>query len=124
MAGKSAHGHSGKVAYYEHSWANKASASYSKKVFHCEPHRILAKKIEPVVWESVKEFLTDEKVAGLLIEKAKKSFEDKTQQKDLLKLKNKLSGTKFQIDALAERVSTLPNTRTKKSEMRPTLATI
>lgn len=108
MAGKSAHGRSGKVAYYEHSWANKANASYSKKVFHCEPHRILAKKIEPVVWESVKEFLTDPKITQELIGKARKQFEENNEQKEFLKLKNKLTGTEFQIEALAERISTLP----------------
>jgi site-specific DNA recombinase len=108
MAGKSAHGRNGKVAYYEHSWANKANAAYSKKVFHCEPHRILAKKIEPVVWQSVKEFLTDEKIAQEMIELALKKFNENDGQKELLKSKNKLTGTKFQIEALAERISTLP----------------
>lgn len=59
MSGKSAHGNGGKIAYYEHSWATKTQSCLSKKVLSCEPHRILAKKIEPVVWADVKRLLLD-----------------------------------------------------------------
>jgi hypothetical protein len=58
MPGKSATGNVGKVGYYEHSWATKRDATLSKKIFRCEPHRVPAKKLEPLVWGKLTSFLT------------------------------------------------------------------
>ncbi len=48
MPGKSATGYSGKVGYHEHSWATKRDSTLSNKMFHCDPHRIPSKKLEPL----------------------------------------------------------------------------
>ncbi len=56
MCGKSAHGNGGKIGYYEHSWATKKESCLTKKTFSCNPHRVLAKKLEPLVIEKVLNF--------------------------------------------------------------------
>lgn len=107
LCGKSAHGNGGKIAYYEHTWSTKSQACLSKKIFSCEPHRILAKKIEPVIWDNVKKLFFDEKFLKDIFNEAQAFIKPKTL--DLQpQLKRKISGVDYQITALAERVGLLP----------------
>jgi site-specific DNA recombinase len=108
MAGKSAHGKLEKIAYYEHTWAMKAQSGLSKKVFTCEPHRILAKRIEPVVWQEVKAFLLSPEMAKAVFSEAKEKAASAKGVNESDKLKRKIGGVKSQIEALAERVGLLP----------------
>ena len=108
MGGKSAHGKNAKIAYYEHSWATKSQALLSKKVFSCEPHRILAKKIEPVVWDSVKEFLQKPSVAKVIFSEAKEKAIAAKGVNEAEKVQRKIAGVTSQIEALAERIGQLP----------------
>jgi hypothetical protein len=62
LPGKTATGRSTRVFYYEHGWATKRNAALSKKFFDCEPRRVLANKIEPLVWQEVTSFLTSPKM--------------------------------------------------------------
>ena len=108
MSGKSAHGRSMKVPYYEHAWATKNQASLSKKVLKCEPYRILAAKIEPIVWQEAKTFLLSPETA-LGLQKVAISFQQTSsegQEADRLKRKTQALG--LQIETLTERVSRLP----------------
>jgi site-specific DNA recombinase len=108
MGGKSAHGKCAKIAYYEHTWAMKAQSGLSKKVFSCEPHRILAKRIEPVVWQEVKSFLLSPGMAKAIFEEAKAKAIIAKGANESDKLKRKIGGVTSQIEALAERVGLLP----------------
>jgi site-specific DNA recombinase len=108
LSGKSAHGRNGKIPYYEHAWATKANANLNKKVFHCEPHRIQAGKIEEVVWREVKSFLTNEKIMKELLLEASSKRTSKTSDNKLSYLEKRFKGIKTQIEALAERISVLP----------------
>lgn len=108
LCGKSAHGNGGKIGYYEHAWSTKSQACLSKKVFTCEPNRILAKKIEPVVWQDVKRLLLDETYRRQLFTEAQGLKQDQTATRTVEKLKSKLASIDYQIEATAERVSTLP----------------
>ena len=108
MGGKSAHGKKEKIAYYEHTWATKSQSMLSKKVFSCDPHRILAKKIEPVVWQEVKSFLLSPENAKRLFADAKQKATEAKGANEAEKIRRKIAGVVSQIEALAERIGQLP----------------
>lgn len=108
MPGKSATGRSGKVAYYEHSWATKRDSCLTKKTFKCNPHRVLAKKVEPLVWNEFTKLLTNELFIKNLLEKVTAIHKQNDEHKERERLKAKQYGLNSQIDALAERIGILP----------------
>lgn len=108
MPGKSATGNSGKVGYYEHSWATKRDATLSKKLFHCEPHRVPAKKLEPFVFEKIAELMTDEAFTRKVFSKVRSHFEANPERVEIERLRSKIMGVSSQIEALSERLSELP----------------
>jgi site-specific DNA recombinase len=108
MCGKSAHGNGGKIGYYEHSWATKRESTLTKKTFKCSPHRVLAKKLEPLVIEKVEELLFNETFSKHLFEKLKLKNENTGVGSEVNSLKSKLYGISSQVDALVERLSELP----------------
>jgi len=110
MPGKSATGRGGKVGYYEHAWATKRDSTLSKKMFRCEPHRVPSKKLEPLIWEKVKSFVTEPDFMRDVFSLVQKQHEENPHQKDRERLKAKIGGITSQIDALSERLSELPKT--------------
>jgi site-specific DNA recombinase len=108
MCGKSAHGKQEKIGYYEHSWATKRDSTLSKKIFKCEPHRVLAKKLEPLVWDEVKKLLMHPKAVRELCEEAKQIHGKHSLTKERERLKAQVYGWNSQLDALAERLSQIP----------------
>lgn len=110
MTGKSATGRTQKVAYYEHSWATKRNSTLSKPIFKCDPHRVLAKRIEPVVWKETVRFLTDPNFIKTMMGELKKTHGAKPELKEKERLKAKIYGINSQLDAMAERLSQLPKT--------------
>jgi len=110
MPGRSATGRNGKVPYYEHSWATKRESCLSKKTFKCDPHRVQAKKLEPLVWEEFCRFLDKEEFVLGLMARVRKLHADNDGAKEHEKLKSKLYGLNSQLEALAERIAILPKT--------------
>jgi site-specific DNA recombinase len=108
LPGKSAHGNGGKIPYYEHGWATKRQAYLNKKIFKCEPPRIQAKKLEPLVWEEITKLLTDPDFSKSLIDEAQKIHEETNHVPEADKLRNKICGIEEQIEALAEHLSKIP----------------
>ncbi len=108
MPGKSATGNCGKVGYYEHSWATKRDSTLTEKIFRCDPHRIPAKKFEPVAWQKVIEFITDASFIRRILEKVRERHDENPKRKDIKRLKAKTSGVSSQIEALSERLAELP----------------
>lgn len=108
MCRKSAHGNGGKIGHYEHSWATKKNSTLTKKTFKCSPHRILAKKLEPLVIEKVEELIFGHELAKSLFEKIKDKDSELSSKKEVDSLKAQIYGINSQIDALAERLSELP----------------
>lgn len=108
LPGKTATGRSARVFYYEHGWATKRNAALSKKFFDCEPRRVLANKVEPLVWEEVVKFLTSPR----MLEEMRNEMENKSKGDEGIKererLKSKISGLNSQLDALTEKLSLLP----------------
>ena len=108
MSGKSAHGRTGKVPYYEHARASKHQAALSKKLKQCDPYRIQAQKIEPDVWREVKRFLLEEVTTRQILEVAKSIRPANELNFEREKLKKKIAATKVQMENLVERISRLP----------------
>ncbi len=108
MTGKSAHGRNKKYGYYEHGWAVRRQAFVSKKIFHCDPHRILADRLEPQIWDRILEVLRDPKVAEEIIAEAKKLHQGQGHVKQVDKVRGKVKALEDQIKALAERLAKLP----------------
>ena len=108
MCGKSAYGRNGKVGYYEHSWATKRDATFTKKLLKHEPHRVAAVKLERIVLEEVKNFITKPSyvrgLLGLVQEKAKGDEFGKEKRR----LISDIASLKGQLAALTERLSELP----------------
>ena len=110
MPGKSATGRNGKVAYYEHSWATKRESCLSKKTFKCDPHRVQAKKLEPLVWSEFCKFLDSKEFILSLMEKVKAIHSQNDEETERKRLKAKVCGLNSQLEALAERLAMLPKT--------------
>ena len=108
LCGKSANGNGGKIPYYEHSWSTKRQACLNKKVFACNPNRVLSKKIEQFVWQRIEELLSQPEMAKSLIEQAKKEHESQSHVTEMDRLRNKIRGVEEQIEALAEHLTKIP----------------
>ncbi len=109
LCGKSAHGRTKKVGYYEHSWRTKRNSSFSKKQFACENFdRIPAVKLEAIVCEKVESLLMNKELGEQLVVQAQKKFRDHSANKEACSLKAQISGVNSQLEALAERLSELP----------------
>lgn len=109
LAGKSAHGRNGKIAYYAHSYMEKMQGNVEERIKICDgKHRIQAARIEPLVWQDVKEFLTSEVLAKELLASAV-ALTPKDSGKDrLMRLEGALQKAEVQVEALAERIAALP----------------
>lgn len=108
MCGKSAHGNGGKIGYYEHSWSTKRNSTLTKKIFDCEPKRVLAKKLEPLVTSKVEAILFEDDFVKIIFEKLKMKVKENSSSSVASSLKAQVHGFNSQINALAERLSELP----------------
>ncbi len=109
LAGKSATGKTKKIPYYEHSWALKKQSHQMERVKICDSHkRILAERIEPLIWLDVKGFLTDKRVANELLAEAKNARPMDTEAARLTKLEAALRKENGRIETLMERIADLP----------------
>ncbi len=110
LPGKTATGRSSRVFYYEHGWATKRNAGLSKNLLTCEPKRVLANKIEPLIWDEVVKFLTSPKMLDQMRKEIEKKSEDDEGLRERDRIKSKISGLNSQLEALTERLSMLPKT--------------
>ncbi len=109
LSGKSAHGNGGKIAYYDHAWAAKISGAVdNKEKLNCNPVRVLANKIEPIVWASVKDFLLQDKFFTEILLEAKNLSELNTPKAELDRKQTKIYEINMQLDGLSERLGILP----------------
>ena len=115
LSGRSAHSRGNKVTYYEHSQLAKNQAALKMRLAQCEPPRIRAHKIEPLVWKETKAFLLSPDTAKRLQEVALADTQTSQASNEVDRLKKKVRTIEQQIENLAERISRLP----KGVEERP-----
>jgi site-specific DNA recombinase len=110
MCGKSAHGRTKKVGYYEHSWSMRKDAALTQKSLDCGMHRrVPAKIIEALVHEKIEELLLREDLAVELILDVQKLHKESNAHNDKeKKLKKELASYSTQLETLAERLAKLP----------------
>jgi DNA invertase Pin-like site-specific DNA recombinase len=108
LCGKSANGNGGKIAYYEHSWLTKKQAYLTKKVYSCNPNRVLAKLVEPVVWSEILKLLSQPILAENIIQEAQKLHGVQAKVSDRERIQSKAKGVEAQAEALAEHLSKIP----------------
>ena len=108
MVGKSAHGNSGKVPYYEHGWATKRDGCLVKPAFDCAPFRVQAKLLEPAVWEEVLKLFRDPTLSKALIIQAKRAADERLGDSGQKRTETRISTVTQQIEVLAERLAELP----------------
>jgi hypothetical protein len=109
MAGKSAHGNGGKIGYYEHGWSMRRQACLVKKVFSCAPNRVLAKRLEPLVLEKVRELLSRPETARHLIQAALRIHKERAENPEAVRLRRKVQDLDAQLEALCGRLAELPS---------------
>ena len=108
MSGKSAHGNGGKIAYYDHAWTAKIENVTDQKSKRCDPQRVLAEKLEPIVWKAVKDFLLIPEFFTEILLEAQTQSELHTPKQDIERKQNKIYEINMQLDALSERLGLLP----------------
>jgi len=108
LCGKSANGNGGKIAYYEHAHFAKTKSLLSEKRLDCDPKRILADKIEPVVWKDAGRILTDQAYAKTIFKEAKAQFVKDKKPNPSDKIKNRILTLQVQTEALVKRIAELP----------------
>jgi len=110
MCGKSAHGRTKKVGYYEHSWSMRKDAALTEKSVQCGMHRrVPAKILEGLIHEKVEELLLRDEVAvGLISDVHKMHKEMSAHNEKERKLKNDVASYSAQLEALTERLAKLP----------------
>lgn len=88
MSEKSAHGNGGKIAYYDHAWTAKIEGVTDQKSKRCNPQRVLAEKLEPIVWKAVKDFLLVPEFFTEILLEAKNQSEINTPKQNIDRKQN------------------------------------
>jgi site-specific DNA recombinase len=108
LVGKSAHGRREKIPYYEHAWATRKGSCVPGLKHKCQPYRVLAKRIEPLVWERVIECLTADSFANDLLGAANKEHRYNPAAKEMEGHRHKVNSIESQLSLMAERLVSLP----------------
>lgn len=110
MCGKSAHGATRKIGYYEHSWSMRKNAALTEKSFACGMHkRVPARIIDKYVHQKIEELLLSDDLANEILKTANQihaknnSVEEKEKS-----IKKDISNYSGQLEALSERLAKLP----------------
>lgn len=108
MSGKSAHGRTGKVGYYEHNKKSKHQAALLPRQKQCDPFRVQATKLESEVWRQVKRFLLNANVTREILGAAKSQSPESEMKSEKEQVRRKVISIENQMEALVERISRLP----------------
>jgi len=108
MVGKSAHGSTCKVGYYEHASNTVPGAHVPELERTCFPIRVRAKLLEPALWNEIMNLFSEEKFAKELLNSAKRAHQHNPGSKEAEKYNHIVFNVDRQLEVLAERLSSLP----------------
>ncbi len=110
LSGKSAHGKTTKVGYYEHGWATRKNATLVNKALECKMHkRVPAKILEPVVHGEVEKLLLEPELAESIVLEAKKLHAKIYSSDEREKyLRREIASCTNQLESLVDRISKIP----------------
>ena len=109
MCGGSAHGKYKKYAYYIHGWASKKCSTMIRPAFKCNPHRVSASKLEEAVFKNIRSLVENPGFVKEMMEKVKRVHQQNGTNKEMKRLKLKVSSCNASLEALAERLGELPS---------------
>lgn len=109
LSGKSAHGKREKIGYYEHAWATRKGSHVPGLKHRCWPYRVLAKEIEPAVWQEITKVLTNDDVAKDLMNEAVKSFRLNPGSREAERHRQTVFSVDEKLETLSERLASLPS---------------
>ena len=110
LVGKSAHGRNEKIGYYEHGWSTRKASATPDLKRDCAPYRVLAKHLEPALWEEIRTLLLDDKIARSLLVHAEKAHSKDVATQEADRCRHTLRALDAQLDVLADRLTSLPVT--------------
>ncbi len=108
MVGKSAHGSTCKVGYYEHASNTVPGARVPELERTCSPIRVQAKLLEPALWSEIINLFQDESFAKELLQYAKRAHVLNPGSKEAQKCNQVIFNVDRQLEVLAERLASLP----------------
>ena len=108
MVGKSAHGSTTKVGYYEHASNTVPGAHVPALQRTCNPVRVQAKLLEPALWNEIINLFSEEKFAQELLASARRAHQLNPGSKEAEKYNHVTFNVDRQLEVLAERLSSLP----------------
>jgi site-specific DNA recombinase len=110
MVGKSAHGNSGKVPYYEHGWqtVRESVIDPALRKKKCQPYRVQGKILERRVWEELYRILQSPALSEPIFHKLKERGADGSGLREIHSEEIKLSTLTTKAEALVSRLSELP----------------
>lgn len=110
MVGKSAHGTHGKFGYYEHATSTAPGAYVPELERQCYPIRVPAKLLEPALWNEILNLFREENFVSELLISAKNAHRQNPASKEVEKFNHIIFNMDRQLDVMAERLSSLPQT--------------
>jgi site-specific DNA recombinase len=109
LCGKTAHGSSGKVGYYEHGWRNRKNFCKTDKMHNCKaPTRFSAKKVHEAVILKLTELLNSKEMADKLLKKAQSINKRDPIKAEIKRYQHKRMNLDRKLEILAERLTELP----------------
>lgn len=110
MVGKTAHGKTTKVPYYEHAFNTITGANIPGLEKTCSPSRVSAKVLEPALWNEITNLLSSEAFAKELLEDAKRAHKLNPGSKEIERYNQEIYSADRQLEVIAERLASLPAT--------------
>ena len=109
LCGKSAHGASGKVGYYEHGWRYRKNYCKTDKMHNCgSPTRFSAERVHELVLEKVTKLIQSEHVASKLLTQAKGIDKKDPIKAEIRRYQNRKINVDRKLEMLTERLTELP----------------
>ncbi|MAZ50105.1 MAG: hypothetical protein CME65_16200 [Halobacteriovoraceae bacterium] len=110
LCGKSAHGRSGKIGYYEHGWRYRKNFCKTDRMHNCtSPNRFAAKRVHELVIEKIATLLNSPDIAESLLDRAKGVDKKDPIKAEIKRYQNKLINIDRKLEILTERLTELPS---------------
>ena len=109
LCGKSAHGASGKVGYYEHGWRYRKNFCKTEQMHKCSsPTRFSAERVHELVLEKVTNLIQSEQMAKKLLAQAKGIDKKDPVKAEIRRYQNRKINIDRKLEMLTERLTELP----------------
>jgi len=88
----------------ENSWAIKKFSALTRRAVRCHPKRVPANNLDLIIWDKIREALSEDAVAGKIIEIARKEHKGRNYNSELDQLRSRIKNASLQLELLGERL--------------------